>query len=114
MRIHPRVRSGFAWLELLLGLAAIVLLFQLFPSLWFACVWAVDVRNWSRGGWLGLNAVAVLVLCGIRFGPELYKEWRERGARLAINREKQEKQRQLTEQREALERLQRGRARRVI
>ncbi len=102
------------WIEVLLVLACFALLLQFFPSLWFRLIWVVDVRNWSRSVWVGLNVGAVLVLCGVRFGPELYKEWRERRARLAIEREKQEKRRQLAEQREMLERLQRGRARRVI
>lgn len=113
MRVGRYEPHGFPRLELLLILTFIVLLFQVFPSLWFAFTWCIDVRNWSRGVWLGLNACAVLALCGIRFGPDLYKEWRERLARLAIERDKQEKQRQLTEQREMLERLQRSRGRRI-
>jgi hypothetical protein len=73
----------------------------------------IDVRKWSREVWLGLNVGVLLVLCGIRFGPGLCREWRERRTRLTIEREQPEKQRQLREQREMLERLQRGRTRRI-
>jgi len=62
---------GFASLELLLVIAILAVLFQLFPSLWFSLAWAVDFRNWSRGGWLVANIVVVVALCAVRFRPEL-------------------------------------------
>jgi hypothetical protein len=39
-------RAGFAWLELLLVLALLALVLQLFPALWTGMLWALDVRNW--------------------------------------------------------------------
>lgn len=62
---------------------------------------------------MSLNLSIVVVLFGVRFGPELYEQWRERRAHLVLEREKKEKQRQLKEQREMLERLNRARARRL-
>ena len=71
MRLSRSNCSGFAWLEVLLVLALVAVLFQMFPALWLAVVWSVDVRNWSRDAWIGLNVAAVLVLFAIRFRTEL-------------------------------------------
>ncbi|MEX2167716.1 MAG: hypothetical protein WD851_00270 [Pirellulales bacterium] len=71
MRLSRSIRSGFAWLELLLVLALVAVLFQAFPSLWFTFLSAADVRSWSRDAWIGLNVAAVLVLFAIRFRTEL-------------------------------------------
>lgn len=78
-------RAGIAWLELLLVLAFLALLFQVFPSLWFA----LDFRTWSRTTWFTLNLFVLFGLFGIRFGPDLYSEWRERRKRLAIKQQQQ-------------------------
>ena len=113
MKCGTHRRSGFALLELLLVLAFLALLFQVFPALWFGLLWAVDVRNWSRGMWMGLNVAIVFALFGLRFGPELFDQWRERRARLTNEHEKHEKQRHLKEEREMLERLKQARERRL-
>lgn len=112
LRQRP-VRSGFAWLELLLVLAVVALVFQLFPSLWNGTLWALDIRNWPRTVWFAGNLVVVLVLVAVRFGPDLYQEWQNRRERLAADREKREKQLQLKEQRETLERMEQARSRRI-
>lgn len=62
---------GFGRLELLLVLAFLALLFQVFPALWLGLLWALDVRNWPREVWLAINVGVVLALFAIRFGPEL-------------------------------------------
>lgn len=113
MRQSQSTRGGFARLEALLVLATLAFLFQVFPSLWFALVWALDVRNWSGEVWLTLNVGVVVALFGLRFGPGLHSEWREWRAKLAIEREKLQKEKALKEQREMLERLKAGRARRL-
>jgi hypothetical protein len=113
MRVKRSMRGGFAWLELLLVVAVLVLLFQVFPSAWFGVLWVLDVRNWPRSIWFAANVAGVLALCAVRFGPELYESWQARRTRLRIEREKQEKQRQLKEQRETLERLREARKRQV-
>ena len=109
---RPNV-SGFAWLELLLVLAFLALVFQLFPSVWTGTVWALDIRNWPRTFWFAANGVALLALVAVRFGPDLYQEWLKRQERLASERAKKQKQQELKEQRETFERLQRGRSRRI-
>jgi hypothetical protein len=105
--------GGFVWVELVLMLAVLVLLFQLFPSLWIGLVRSLDVRNWSRSVWMMLNLGVVLALFSIRFVPGLCSDWRERRMRVAVEHEKRAKQAALKEQRETLERLKAGRARRL-
>jgi len=106
-------RLGFAWLELLLALAILAVLFQLFPSLWVGTVWALDVSNWPRTIWFAANLVVVFALVAIRFGPDLYADWHERRERRAAERTKIQKQQELKEQRETLERMQQARSRRI-
>ncbi len=100
-------------LELLLALTLLVLVFQLFPSLWTGTLWALDIRNWPRTVWFAGNLVMVFVLVAIRFGPDLYQDWRQRKERLAGEREKKQKQQELKEQRETLVRMQQARSRRI-
>lgn len=49
---HQPSRRGLAWLELVLVVAFLALLFQVFPGLWWGLWGALDLRQWSRGGWL--------------------------------------------------------------
>ncbi len=105
-------RHGTAWLELLLALALLALVFQLVPSLWTGTLWALDVRNWPRTVWFAGNLVVVFVLVAIRFGPDLYQDWRQRKERRAAERIEMQKRQALKEQRETLERMQQARARR--
>lgn len=81
-------RGGFAWLELLLALAFLALLFQVFPSLWFGLWAALDVRNWSRAVWFAANIVVIVALFGVRFAPEVAAGIRARRMRLARRRGK--------------------------
>lgn len=113
MKAHQHFCFGFVRLELLLALALVLLLFQLFPSLWTGTLWALDVRNWPRTVWFAMNWIVLLTLAAIRFGPDLYNEWQERQKRRATERAMERKQQELKEQREMLERLKRGRERRI-
>jgi uncharacterized membrane protein YqjE len=113
MKRFRSTRSGFAWLELLLVLAVLVLLFEVFPSLWECTLWALDIRNWPRTAWFAANFVVLFALAAIRFGPDLLDDWRNRRERQAADREKQHKQQELKEQREVLERMQAAQKRRV-
>ena len=76
MQLHRR--AGFAWLELLLALAFFALMFQVFPSLGSALWSALDIRTWSQTTWFALNLLVLLGLFGIRFGSDLYADWKER------------------------------------
>lgn len=113
LRSCRELRTGAAWLELLLVLAAGVLLLQLWPTLGNGILWAIDVRNWSREVWFGANFGLILVLLSLRFAPGLYADWKERQGLLAVKQAKADKQRQLKEQREALERAAQSRRRRI-
>jgi hypothetical protein len=109
-----RPRAGFAWLELLLALALLALVLQLFPALWNGMLWALDVRNWPRTVWFAGTWLVLAVLVGIRFGPDIYTDWRQRRERLATERTKQQKQQALKDERETLARMKEGMKRRVV
>jgi hypothetical protein len=113
MRTTHSMRHRFAWLEILLVLAIVLVILQVFPSLWFTLVRMLDVRNWSRSFLMILSVGILLVLFGVQFGPHLYQDWQQHRLRLEVERKKEEKQRVLKEQREMFERLQRGRRRRI-
>jgi hypothetical protein len=55
-------QAGFPWLELLIALLVVSLIFQIWPALWWGLLWAVDVRNWSWSVIIGANVVVVLGL----------------------------------------------------
>jgi len=114
MRFVRVSKNGFGRLELLLVLSIVAITFQLFPSLWFDTLWVIDVRNWSRAAWLCVSMGVLLTLVGIRFGPDLMDEWRQRRERLAKEREKRDKQQALAEQRKLFERLREARKRQLF
>jgi len=64
---HDHPGNVFPWLEVVVGISVLGLLFELFPSLWQG----IDVRNWSRMTALIVNVAAVIILVGIRTGPNL-------------------------------------------
>jgi hypothetical protein len=68
----------FPWLEAALGLAAVVLILQLFPGVAAKILPAIDVRRWSRLTWFAANVFLLLLLCAFRFGPDTTKTWRKR------------------------------------
>lgn len=79
-------RNGAAWLEILLVLAFLALLFQVFPSLWKLLWHALDVRLWSSAAWMALNIAVLVALFGVRFGPGAIAGLRERRKRLTSRR----------------------------
>ena len=79
-------RTGAAWLEILLILAFLALLFQVFPWLWKLLWHALDVRLWSSAAWMTLNIAVLVALFGVRFGPEALADLRERRKRLVSRR----------------------------
>ena len=106
-------RNGIAWLELLLLLAVMILLIQMWPAFGSRILWGIDVRNWSSSERFMANVAFVLVLVAIRFGPDLLNQWRERRQRIASERAKAGKALKMKEEREALERMQESRKRRI-
>jgi uncharacterized membrane protein YqjE len=113
MKAIPLTRSGLARIELLLLIALVALLFQLFPSLWTSTLIAIDIRNWPRTIWFALNWIVVASLVAIRFGPELFMAWRQRRERIAHERKISHERRELKQQRETIERIQQARSRRI-
>ena len=106
-------RRGVAWLELLLLLAALALLLQLWPALGAQFLRALDIRNWSSSIKFLANLGFVLVLVGIRFGPDFLRDWRERRVRITAERAITDKAVKLKAEREAIERMQQSRRRRM-
>jgi hypothetical protein len=70
-------RLGKAWPELLLAAALLALSLQIIPSLRTILWQTLDVRQWSRIGWLAMNVVVVFILFGVRFGPNVIVIMRE-------------------------------------
>ena len=95
-------RSGVAWLEFVLVLAAVSLILQLFfPSAWWAMV---DVRNWSRLTWFLVNLAVVVALVAIRVAPEVRQALAARRADAEKRRQRDERKRQAAEHQQRLSR----------
>ncbi len=73
----------------------------------------MDFRYWSGGVWTGLNIAVVAALCGMRFLPQLYEDWRERRADVANVLAKYEKAERAKAERERVAALRKGRSRRM-
>ena len=73
--------DGFAWLEMLIALAVLSLVLQLAPSLRASLIHAIDVRNWSSVAWFAVNAVFLLILCLIKYGPDYWADMRDRSGK---------------------------------
>jgi hypothetical protein len=114
MNSKPYNRDGFVRLEVLLVLAFLALFFQVFPSLWSGVLWALDMRNWSRGTWMVLNVVVVVFLFALRFGPELYQEWRKTPRHRSVKLECDEKRLSREEELALYQRMQEARKRQVV
>lgn len=106
-------RCGVGRLEVLLVLAFVALVFQVFPPLWFALVWVADIRNWARSAWMGATVGILLVLFALRFVPQLWEDWRERRSEAASALAKREAQQRAKAERERVAALRKGRSRRM-
>lgn len=54
------------WLWLLLIVSIAILVFQLFPSAWWAIVYFVDIRNWAWRAYATVCAIGIAVLVAVR------------------------------------------------
>lgn len=63
--------SPSRWLEWLLVLSCVTLVFQLFPVLFWGLLYVVDIRNWS---WTAMS----LILCVIIVILFAYRAWIKR------------------------------------
>ena len=107
----PRV--GSRWLEGMLVLSVLLLVVQLFPGFGQLALLVVDPTNWPRTAWFAVNLFVLLALVAVRFAPQLLADWRERKERLAVEKAKHDKQQELKAEREALERMQQAKRRRI-
>ncbi|TWU00437.1 hypothetical protein Pla108_13880 [Botrimarina colliarenosi] len=106
-------RLGFAWLELLLALAIVSLLLQLFNVSATRLYTAMDMRTWSGGVWFLAFALVFVVLCGVRFGPEVAKGFvaQDRKFKLTVSEEKMRKRKEYEKERALYERMNEARKR---
>jgi hypothetical protein len=111
--ISCRCRRGSAWLELLFAIAVLILIFQVFPGSFDTLVWILNFSNWPRTAWFAINWVILIILASVRFLPGMYRDFKLRQNRKAADHERKEKEKELRKQRETLERLKRGRERRI-
>jgi hypothetical protein len=58
------------WLEVLIFVAVVTLLFQLFPNLWWGALAVIDVRNWTWKSYAVASSIAVVVLVALRAWSE--------------------------------------------
>jgi hypothetical protein len=107
-----RTQSGFAWLELVLALAILALLGQLFPSVERLIYLVFDIRNWSQLAWIIANLMVVTTLVCIRFSCELLslRQTADGGhsARMsidAVEKERRSKSVELKKERELYQRM---------
>ncbi len=70
-RKHSRNRSGQVWIEVLLVVALIALILQLFPAVGAQVVSGLDPRSWPRSVWFALNLLVVIVLVTVHGWPSL-------------------------------------------
>ena len=117
MSIDRHARSGFALLELLLVLALVALILQLFPSFWAA----LDARTWSRATWVVLNLVVLASLVIGRHAEPIIGSMHDFARYRAANKAKvrqeksrREKNAELEEQRKLYERMREARKRQIV
>lgn len=106
-------RSGLGWVEILLILAVISCLLQVFPSLWDAVSAVIDIRQWPRAVWFYLNAILIVIFVCARFAPDFYNAWSNRQMQLAIDRKKKHELHARKAERERLEQIRQARSRRI-
>ena len=89
----PPARHAIAWLELLMVLAIVSLVLQLFPAAWWWLVGIVDVRQWSRWTWFVVNLAVVVLLIAGRLAPDMTEALARRRAEKAKRRQRGERKR---------------------
>jgi hypothetical protein len=49
-------------LETWLAISIVSLVLQLFPALFWGLIYAIDVRNWTWGVWVGVEIAVIVIL----------------------------------------------------
>lgn len=113
-------RRDVPWLELLLVLAIILLLWQLAPSIASRLLPLVDARRWSRATWLVVNALVILVILAIQYrnasvSVEGVRQRRAKGCDRKLSaREVTKRKADEIEERKLYKRMQEARKRQVL
>jgi hypothetical protein len=120
MRRIQKLRQGVAWLEILLALAVLSLVIQLFPGAPLTAARMLDVRNWSSWIWFAVNAILFAIFCGIKYAPYVIAQVREdrhRRAAAVVERSKvkgiEDRKREAAEKRTFYQRVRESRRRRM-
>jgi hypothetical protein len=82
---YQSMRRWAVCLMLLLALAGLALMLQVFPSAFPLIFGTLDVRNWPRTAVFWLNWLVLVALVAIRFVPVLVREWRGRRERRGLD-----------------------------
>jgi hypothetical protein len=90
-----------------------MLVFQLFPSWGPSLRRLLDMRQWPKAAWVGLNVAIVMILCLMRFGPEFVSTIKSRRLNSRLSHDALEAKHKQEEQRALLRRMQEGRKRRI-
>lgn len=104
--------KGVYYGGIIVGLV-LVLLLQLSPALRVAVYYAANPFQWTRTGWLGLNAVVIAVLLGVRYGKDQLERIAAHRARWRQERTEIMERRERAEERERMRQLQAARRRRL-
>jgi hypothetical protein len=104
---------GTMALGLLLAVSVIVLIFQLYPTIFDTILWAIDIRNWTRVAWFLANLAVVISLLAIRFGPDAALAWRNRASKSQAERKQREEIAERKQRRDAIEQIKQARSRRL-
>lgn len=112
--MSSRRSFSFTRLELLPAIGVILVAVCLFSPLWRIAAPVVDFVSWPRGAWIFVNMAVIGALLWAWFGPALLESRNERKPRRAVDREAQEKEKELAEQRKLFERMREARKRQIV
>lgn len=115
LAMHQRLkqRHGAILLDVLLVLAFVILILQLWPSFGVDLLRRLDARSWSRTTWFMVNLGILGVLLTIRYSPQMLIDWHDWRKQRVVRQQKAEAKRRAKKEREAIERIIEGRKRRI-
>jgi hypothetical protein len=62
LQMRSTQRGGVSWIEAGFCICSILLLFQIFPNLWWGIVALLDVRIWTWKSYAVVSAIAIAIL----------------------------------------------------
>jgi tetratricopeptide (TPR) repeat protein len=79
--VNDEIPNPIPWLELTTCTVLLTFLIQLIPSMRAAAWDIIDLRHWTRVGWLSFSCFTLLALLVIRFSPEVHQIIRRKRSR---------------------------------